>query len=385
MTLQNNQSDNTLIFIPDISGFTKFVNNTDIHHAKHIIEELLEVLIDANEMGLELSEIEGDALLFFRKGKAPTAAELLAQIQRMYTKFHSHLKKYETHRICSCGACCSAIDLQLKFIAHYGEVADKQVKDRTKLFGKDVIVAHRLLKNEVDSDEYGLFSNNLVRACSTWLKLPEVAWDEVYNGESSYDFGSAKYCYLQLSALEEHIPEPKIEEYGIPEATDNILEYEHVINASIDVVFDVLSDLDFRHHFMPGLKGSDKINHKVNQVGATHRCVIKENESDPFFVVHDFKLQKNKITFIESNHRDQMSNVFTLVAVGKGVTRITSTLLIKPNIFKKLLFNWFKKKQTIGWYKMSFDNLNKYCQKLLSEKRPHPNRIILPKKVLSVA
>lgn len=156
-------------------------NTTEIQHAKHIIEELLEVIIDANEIDLELSEVEGDTLFFYRRGKAPTAAELLAQVQKMYVSFHGHLKKYETHRICSCGACCSANDLSLKFVAHYGESADKQVKDRTKLFGKDVIVAHRLLKNEVPSDEYSLFSDNLVRACSTWLQLEEVAWSEIHS------------------------------------------------------------------------------------------------------------------------------------------------------------------------------------------------------------
>jgi hypothetical protein len=80
-----------LIFIPDISGFTHFVNTTEVDHAQHIIEELLEVLIDANEIDLELSEIEGDALLLYRFGKAPTAAELLGQVQRMYVRFHAHL------------------------------------------------------------------------------------------------------------------------------------------------------------------------------------------------------------------------------------------------------------------------------------------------------
>ena len=35
-----------LLFIPDISGFTKFVGENEIQHSRHIIEELQEVLID---------------------------------------------------------------------------------------------------------------------------------------------------------------------------------------------------------------------------------------------------------------------------------------------------------------------------------------------------
>ena len=52
-----------LLFIPDISGFTRFVNETEIDHSRLIIQELLEILINANQIGLEVSEIEGDAIL----------------------------------------------------------------------------------------------------------------------------------------------------------------------------------------------------------------------------------------------------------------------------------------------------------------------------------
>jgi hypothetical protein len=38
-----------LIFIPDISGFTRFVNEVEIEHSRLIIQELLEILVDAQE------------------------------------------------------------------------------------------------------------------------------------------------------------------------------------------------------------------------------------------------------------------------------------------------------------------------------------------------
>ena len=40
-----------LLFIPDISGFTRFVNETEIEHSRLIIQELLELLINANQIG----------------------------------------------------------------------------------------------------------------------------------------------------------------------------------------------------------------------------------------------------------------------------------------------------------------------------------------------
>ena len=54
----------SLLFIPDISGYTEFVQNTEVEHSQHVIAELLEILIDANTQQLQLAEVEGDALLF---------------------------------------------------------------------------------------------------------------------------------------------------------------------------------------------------------------------------------------------------------------------------------------------------------------------------------
>ena len=102
--------------------------------------------------------MEGDAILFFRPGEAPTPDELRAQVENMYAAFHSHLKLYEHQRICQCGACSTAIGLELKFVVHQGMVAQERIKDHSKLFGRDVILIHRLLKNDVPHDEYALFT-----------------------------------------------------------------------------------------------------------------------------------------------------------------------------------------------------------------------------------
>ena len=82
-----------LLFIPDISGFTKFVNETEIEHSRLIIQELLEILINTNQIGLEISEIEGDAILFYKFGKSPGLKELYEQVEKMFRTFHSHLRR----------------------------------------------------------------------------------------------------------------------------------------------------------------------------------------------------------------------------------------------------------------------------------------------------
>ena len=384
MSSFNNGSESTLIFIPDISGYTKFVSTTEIHHAKHILDELLELLMDANEIGMELSEIEGDALLYYRKGKAPTVSEMLGQVQKMYSNFHEYLKKFELHRICSCGACRSANNLTIKFVAHYGEVAENKVKGRSVLFGKEVIVAHRLLKNEIDSNAYGLFSQQLLKACDTWENLPQEAWSEVVDMEEEYDFGKANYSYVGLESLLEHVPDPSPVDYSIPGTTKKLFEIEQMVEAPIDMVFNVVSDYSFRHEYTDGLVDSDMVNHKVTQNGTTHRCVIKRDDSDPLFVSHGYSFDKNKITFAESSHKNKITNVYTLTKVEEHLTKVELVFFTKPNFFKLLLFNLLMKKKIVKLSVQTLANLNDYCKKLVAENRQHPNQIVLPDEVAAV-
>jgi hypothetical protein len=75
--------DPSLLFIPDISGFTKFVNDTEVAHGRHVAAELLELIVDSDELGLTLSEVEGDALLFYKLGPVPTFGVLPLAVRPM--------------------------------------------------------------------------------------------------------------------------------------------------------------------------------------------------------------------------------------------------------------------------------------------------------------
>ena len=84
------QTQPALLFMPDISGFTQFVSETEILHSQHIIQELLEIIIDSNHLNLQISEIEGDAIFFYRPGDKPDLKSLLQQVEKMFTRFHGH-------------------------------------------------------------------------------------------------------------------------------------------------------------------------------------------------------------------------------------------------------------------------------------------------------
>lgn len=76
-----------LIFIPDISGFTELVHSTDAETGKEITRELPASVITANSLQLKIAEIEGDAILIYRHGQAPSVSELTHQYEIMVRAF----------------------------------------------------------------------------------------------------------------------------------------------------------------------------------------------------------------------------------------------------------------------------------------------------------
>jgi hypothetical protein len=196
--------DNILFFIPDISGFTKFVTETEVTHSQHIIQELLELIVDANQLGFEVSEFEGDAVLFVRPGAPPSLDEILAQARKMFVDFHSHIKQIEIKRTCTCGACSSVNNLSLKFVAHFGPAKTMQVKGHSKFIGKSIIVAHRLLKNQVPESEYLLVSEETLKqladatATAASFECGNCSYDEI--GEVAYRHHSMTPYLAQAKA-----------------------------------------------------------------------------------------------------------------------------------------------------------------------------------------
>jgi hypothetical protein len=189
---------NGLIFIPDISGFTNFVNSVELKHSQHIIGELLETILDANQMGLNVSEVEGDAILFYKLGKSPNLDVTYKQVEKMFLSFHEHLELYESRRTCHCKACISAINLSLKIITHYGEFTEYKIKNFLKLIGKDIIIAHQLLKNDIPQHEYWLITNDLSGGKSPKKFTPGMIWN---HGTQQVNENEISFHFARLSHL----------------------------------------------------------------------------------------------------------------------------------------------------------------------------------------
>lgn len=146
-----------LVFIPDISGFTELVRNTDLVTGRIITQELLSTLVQHNTLKMKIAEIEGDAIFFFKWKSIPTAEELYDQFETMKTAFDEKVEALQIRFNLK-------LNLHLKAIAHYGAIAAYSIGRFHKIYGEVVVEAHRLLKNNVPGRSYLLITDELMAA-----------------------------------------------------------------------------------------------------------------------------------------------------------------------------------------------------------------------------
>jgi hypothetical protein len=353
-----------LLFVPDISGFTQFVQATEIAHSRHIIEELLEKLIEANDIGLQVSEVEGDAILFYRFGPPPTAEAFFQQVRKMFVSFHGHLRLYETQRICQCGACVSAQNLTLKIVAHYGQITQSHIKEHVKLFGQDVITVHRLLKNNISHHEYALFTQPME---NEWAPAIMPTWAEREEGAQEYDVGRINYGYVALAPLRQLVSEPRVEDFSIPGVTVQVFSFEQEVHSPMNLVFEVASDLPARLHWMQGAQKVEMLNHNFNRLGTKHRCIVDKNS--PVMVTSGSTRDADTITLVETDEKKTMCSVYTFRQEREAKTRLRVDGFVKDNLVLRMLFALLLKKKLAKWFQVSGENLKHYCEKLYNTQR----------------
>ncbi|MFK7901141.1 MAG: DUF2652 domain-containing protein [Cyclobacteriaceae bacterium] len=257
--------EKALLFMPDISGFSDFVKDADLTHSKHIISELLEILLQSNELDLTLAEVEGDALFFYKTGnKLPDFDALLRQAKKMFIGFHNHLLDYKYKRICNCGSCSNAENLSLKFIAYYGEIEFIKVGKTSKPFGESVIKVHRLLKNSLPINEYLLVANNgNTDAVEGALSRVDV-----------FDTGEIPYSYVPLDKLKSEI---KPENFFTIDFSKEAKKWKHSfhLKAHAKEVYRLFANIDNKKLWNTKLIDIKHDKVTLDCLRAKHRCVFK--------------------------------------------------------------------------------------------------------------
>jgi uncharacterized protein YndB with AHSA1/START domain len=156
----------TCFLIADISGYTGYLADVELDHAQDILADLIGAVVTALRPNFRLAKLEGDAAFTFATVEELDGSMLLDTIERCYFGFRRRRRDVRQATSCDCNACVRIPDLDLKFVVHHGEAILQKVAGRQELLGSDVIVAHRLLKNEVverhDIHAYALISQRCI-------------------------------------------------------------------------------------------------------------------------------------------------------------------------------------------------------------------------------
>lgn len=149
--------------ITDISGYTEYLTESELDHAHETLQSLFDVQLEHIKFPLKISGFRGDAIFLYTPEMCfINPQSFLETLENLYIVFSDTLRQMKFNTSCQCRACKNMDKLDLKMCVHYGEYLVQKLGDREELLGADVIVPHRMLKNNVIEQtgikSYALFS-----------------------------------------------------------------------------------------------------------------------------------------------------------------------------------------------------------------------------------
>jgi uncharacterized protein YndB with AHSA1/START domain len=168
MTQTLQSADEGCLLLADITGYTSYLQGSELEHAQDVLTDLLETIINGIEPPFLLSKLEGDAAFAYLTTESTSASMLMDTIESTYFSFRRRLRDVVHATTCDCNACVLIPSLDLKFVVHQGRYVVRRIGRTEELTGSDVILVHRLLKNSVreivGNDAYAAFTSSAVEA-----------------------------------------------------------------------------------------------------------------------------------------------------------------------------------------------------------------------------
>ena len=189
------KAESACFAIADISGYTHFVSGVELDHAQDIIADIMDTLVRALRPPFRLAKFEGDAAFVYAPADKVDGSLLQDSIEQAYFAFRKRLRNIKQANSCDCQACSQMQSLDVKFVVHLGEFIRQKMSGREELAGRDVILVHRLLKNEVGKTfgarAYALYTD----ACMQALGVDPQAQALVAHAEAIEHIGETK-CWV---------------------------------------------------------------------------------------------------------------------------------------------------------------------------------------------
>jgi len=241
------------LVLADISGYSAFVAKTEVDHSWSILHELLDTVVRSVEGRMDVSQVEGDAILFIT---GLSTSDVIGAIEGTFVAFHRRLRDMQTVSTCPCSACANIGILKLKFVVHHGSFSRQRLGGVEQLHGTDVIVAHRLLKNKVPSKEYVLVTDAVLE------RLPADVRERFHPHSEEFDLGAITGGYVDIGYLWEEAQ--AAERKRVP-AGEAMLNTSVNVEAPVELVSRLMLQPKVMERYMsadrivafPGARGTD--------------------------------------------------------------------------------------------------------------------------------
>ena len=130
--------------VADITGYTGYLNASELEHARGTLTDLLGVLVDHAGPPMRISKLEGDAVFSYAFENAFTDGRtFLDLIESTYVAVRGAIDSMVMYNTCQINACANVSSLDLKFVIHFGSFVVQKVGSYDELLGPDVNLVHR--------------------------------------------------------------------------------------------------------------------------------------------------------------------------------------------------------------------------------------------------
>jgi len=259
--------------IADISGYTRFMAETEIDHAKGVLEELFGAVVTSIRAPLAVSGLQGDAVFAYAVDSDLVSRQFVLDFaERVYFAFAETRERMRINTTCPCAACARIGDLDLKIVVHHGEFVEQTTGGHTELAGKDVITAFRLLKNHVTEETgiraYALFTREAVRH----MELEGFFASGQWHKQTYEHIGEVEFVVHDLAPAWR---KRRDAERTVVTASDDLLVPELAVALSISpgAAFALISRPDLRQHWVAAQKiDVENANSGRIEPGAIYHC-----------------------------------------------------------------------------------------------------------------
>jgi uncharacterized protein YndB with AHSA1/START domain len=259
------------ILIADITGYTAYLDGSELEHAQGTLTDLLGLLVEHTRSPLVVTQLEGDAVVSYALQAGFVSGQtFLESIEDTYVAFRRAIESMVLNNTCQCNACANVKSLDLKFFVHFGAFALQQIGGINQLVGSDINLIHRLLKNTVTAGTgiraYVLCTEQAMEA----LGLDGPTQEMVAHEETVPDFGPVRVRVRDMHPVYEVRRDDELVTYG---RDDVLVAVSTEISMPPERVWDYLNQSEFRN-LLSGDDSQEILDRQSGRIGegSTFRC-----------------------------------------------------------------------------------------------------------------